>query len=142
MTKLRLTIIITLMTLASILLVACNEKETVSLDNLIKTMQESSLNIEANEADVTSTHYAYDPESKTFFLGLQFEDDKLPSEEQQQNIYEKFLSKASEVTTTGDWRNALESYNVTFEQLLSNNDKKTLALKKSDSDTIELVDTK
>ncbi|WP_145046768.1 hypothetical protein [Paenibacillus xylanexedens] len=142
MTKLRFTIIITLITLASILLVACNEKEEVSLDNLIKTMQESSLNIEANEADVTSTHYAYDPDSKTFYFGLQFENDELPSEEQQQKIYEKFLSKASEVTTTGDWRKALESYNVTFEQLLSNNDKKTLALKKSNSDIIELVNTK
>lgn len=142
MTKLRLTIIISLITLASISLVACNEKEEISLDNLIKTMQESSPNIEANEADVTSTHYAYDPDSKTFYLGLQFENDELPSEEQQQKIYEKFLSKASEVTTTGDWRKALESYNVTFEQLLSNNDEKTLALKKSNSDIIEFVDTK
>lgn len=142
MTKLRLTIIISLITLASILLVACNEKEEISLDNLIKKMQESSINIEANEDDVTSTHYAYDSDSKTFYLGLQFENDELPSEEQQQKIYEKFLSKASEVTTTGDWRKALELYNVTFEQLLSNNDKKTLALKKANSDIIELVNTK
>ncbi|WP_440111651.1 hypothetical protein [Paenibacillus sp. QZ-Y1] len=142
MAKLRFTIIISLIALISVLLISCNEKKEASLDDLIKTMKESSLNIETDEAEVASTHYAYNPEKQMFYLGLQFNNDEVPSNEQQKAIYEKFLSKASEVTNTGDWKKALELYNVTFEQLLPNNEKKTLAIKKENSDIIELLNSK
>ncbi|QOS80578.1 hypothetical protein JNUCC31_06650 [Paenibacillus sp. JNUCC31] len=142
MAKLRFTIIISLIALVSVLLISCNEKKEVSLDDLIKTMKESSLNIETDEVEVASTHYAYNPEKKMFYLGLQFNNDEVPSNEQQKAIYEKFLSKASEVTNTGDWKKALELYNVTFEQLLPNNKKKILAIKKENSDIIELINSK
>ncbi|CAH1205313.1 hypothetical protein [Paenibacillus sp. JJ-223] len=142
MIKLRFVITITLIVLVSALLISCNEKTEVSLDDLIITMKESSLNIETDEAEVASTHYAYNPDTKMFYLGLQFKNDEVPSTDKQNAIYEKFLSKASEVTNTGDWKKALELYNVTFEQLLPNNEKKTLAAKKENSDVIEFENSK
>ncbi|MFC7682095.1 hypothetical protein [Paenibacillus sp. GCM10028914] len=52
---------------------------------------------------------------------------------------EAFLSEAAGATTISEWEKALKDYNVSFEQLLPNNEKKMLALKEKDSEQIELT---
>ncbi|QCT01275.1 hypothetical protein E6C60_0552 [Paenibacillus algicola] len=105
---------------------------------MIDAMHDSSLKLEKNHPSIETTHFAYNSDENTFYLGLTFKDDKVPSLDQLKAIFDEYLFKAAEVTNENDWKIAFENYAINFEQLLTDNKTKLLAIKKINSEEIEL----
>ncbi|MFI2856001.1 hypothetical protein ACH6EH_02550 [Paenibacillus sp. JSM ZJ436] len=122
-----------------LLLVSCSpDKDQTELDLLIDAMHDSSLKLEKNHPSIETTHFAYNSDENTFYLGLTFKDGKVPSLDQLKAIFDEYLFKAAEVTNENDWKIAFENYAINFEQLLTDNKTKLLAIKKINSEEIEL----
>ncbi|WP_211745672.1 hypothetical protein [Paenibacillus sp. Marseille-Q4541] len=122
-----------------LILVSCSQKmDQDYFDSLVNAMQESSIRLETNEPTINTTAFAYTPEENRFYLGITFKENQVPSSQQQKAMYEKFLSEAAGATSITNWKEALQTYNVTFEQLLPDNKRKTLAVKQENSQIIEI----
>lgn len=105
---------------------ACSNDNDKKIDfqTINKAMQASSIHLEKNQPEVSATHYAYDPKSNTFMLGLEFKDKGLPSKETLQTIIENYLSyAASSQIGNVEWHTLLKDYNLKFEQVFKDGSK-------------------